>query len=223
MAKDYYQILGISRGASDEEIKKAYRKLALQYHPDRNPGKEKWATEKFKEINEAFCVLGNPARRRQYDQVGATAAAGDIFGSNYTRGGFEDVMKDFGGAGLDFGFLDDVFADFFRGEDVPFSFKSFGGPGGLRFQTGGGHLDFEDLLRQAGQASETLREDVRYVLTITPKEASCGTRKLLRRRGKRLEVKIPPGVRSGSTVRLRNGRQITDGGPGDILIRIKLG
>ena len=58
MAKDYYQILGVPRNASQNEIKKAYRKLAMQYHPDRNPGKEKWANERFKEINEAFSVLG---------------------------------------------------------------------------------------------------------------------------------------------------------------------
>jgi molecular chaperone DnaJ len=60
MAKDYYGILGVTRNASDAEIKKAYRKLAMQHHPDRNPGKEKWANEKFKEINEAYGVLGDP-------------------------------------------------------------------------------------------------------------------------------------------------------------------
>ena len=66
MPKDYYQILGIPRIATDEQIKKAYRKLAMQYHPDRNPGKEKWANEKFKEINEAYAVLGDPKKRKQY-------------------------------------------------------------------------------------------------------------------------------------------------------------
>jgi DnaJ-class molecular chaperone len=67
MAKDYYGVLGVPRNASDGEIKKAYRKLAMQYHPDRNPGKEEWANEKFKEINEAYGVLGNPQKRKQYD------------------------------------------------------------------------------------------------------------------------------------------------------------
>jgi len=81
MAKDYYQVLGVPRNASDEEIKKAYRKLAMQYHPDRNLGKEKWANEKFKEINEAYGVLGDPQKRRQYDQFGTVGNVGDIFGS----------------------------------------------------------------------------------------------------------------------------------------------
>jgi len=64
MAKDYYRILGVPGNASDGEIKKAYRKLAMQYHPDRNPGKEEWANEKFKEINEAYGVLGDPQKRK---------------------------------------------------------------------------------------------------------------------------------------------------------------
>ena len=68
MPKDYYEILGVPRDASEDQIKKAYRSLAMQYHPDKNPGKEEWANEKFKEINEAFAVLGNPDKRRQYDQ-----------------------------------------------------------------------------------------------------------------------------------------------------------
>ena len=63
--KDYYQTLSVPKAATDEEIKKAYRKCALEYHPDRNPGKEKWANEKFKEVNEAFSVLGDPEKRKQ--------------------------------------------------------------------------------------------------------------------------------------------------------------
>ena len=66
MSKDYYKVLGISKGASDQEIKKAYRKLAMQYHPDRNPEKEGWANQKFKEINEAYSVLGDPAGQLLY-------------------------------------------------------------------------------------------------------------------------------------------------------------
>ena len=64
MAKDYYQILGVPKNVSQDEIKKAYRKLAMQYHPDRNPGKEQWANDRFKEINEVFSVLGDPDKRK---------------------------------------------------------------------------------------------------------------------------------------------------------------
>jgi len=76
MAKDYYRILGVLRKASAQEIKKAYRKLAMQYHPDRNPGKEKQANEKFKEINEAYGVLGDPKKKKQYDQFGTVGEIG---------------------------------------------------------------------------------------------------------------------------------------------------
>jgi len=135
MAKDYYGILGLPRNASDAEIKKSYRKLAMQYHPDRNPGKEKWANEKFKEINEAYGVLGDPQKRKQYDQFGTAGEIGDVFSSPFTRTTFEEMMKDFGGAGLRFDFLDDIFGDFLNGRGSSFSFRSFSGrPAGVRFQ-----------------------------------------------------------------------------------------
>ena len=127
MAKDYYRILGIAKNASGEQIKKAYRKLAMQYHPDRNPGKEEWANKKFKEINEAFSVLGDPGKRKQYDQFGTVGNVSDIFGSTFTRSTFEDVMKDFGGAGLGFDFLDNVFGGF-TDKEKGFSFKVFRSP-----------------------------------------------------------------------------------------------
>jgi curved DNA-binding protein CbpA len=94
MTKDYYQILGVPRKATGEQIKKAYRKLAMQHHPDRNLGREKWANEKFKEINEAFSVLGDPAKRKQYDQFGTVGNVGDIFGSPSTRTTFEGLVRE---------------------------------------------------------------------------------------------------------------------------------
>lgn len=218
MAKDYYRILGIPRNASDDEIKKAYRKLAMQYHPDHNPRKEKWANEKFKEINEAYGVLGDPEKRRQYDQFGTVGNVGDIFGSPFTRSTFEDLMKDFGGSGLGFDFLDNVFGDFFQGRGFSFSFKNFGGPRGIRFETGpGGRINLNEIFAEAQRT-----QDVRYELSITPDEALRGTKKLLTRKGRRLEVKIPPGVKTGGLVRLRNACQVTDGHPGDIIIQIKV-
>jgi len=215
MAKDYYGILGVSRNASDGEIKKAYRKLAMQYHPDRNPGKEKWANEKFKEINEAYGVLGDPQKRKQYDQFGTVGNIGDIFGSPFTRTTFQEIMKDFGGAGLRFDFLDDIFGDFLKGRGSSFSFRR-GRPGRVRFEAQPGQeINLNEIFGQARKPQE-----VHYEIAISRGEASQGVKKILKRRGKRLEVKIPAGVRTGSLVRLRNARQISDGLPGDILIKV---
>lgn len=182
MAREYYQILGVPRSASDDAIKKAYRKLAMQYHPDRNRGREKWANEKFKEINEAYGVLGDPQKRRQYDQFGTVGNVGDIFGSPFTRTTFEDMMKDFRGAGLGFDFLDNIFSGFMRNRGSSFSFGNFTQPGA--------GIDGYEIF---GQTRKVKRQDIRYELTITSKEASQGTVKLLRRRGISVEVKIPPG------------------------------
>jgi len=220
MAKDYYQILGVPRSAPDREIKRAYRKLAMQYHPDRNRGKEKWANEKFKEINEAYGVLGDPEKRRQYDQFGSVGNISDIFGSPFTRGTFNDVIRDFGGAGLGFGFLDEIFDDFLRGSN--FSFKKFstgfGGPGRVRFSFPG-EINLEKIF---SQTQRPRYQNIRYKLSINRQEATQGTKKVLARKGKRLEVKIPSGVTTGSAITLRNACQITDGHPGDILIQIQV-
>jgi len=98
--KDYYEILGIGRSAEPEEIKKAYRKLAMQYHPDKNPG-DKTAEEKFKEIGEAYAVLSDPQKRRQYDQFGRSGMRGNG-GFSGGFGGFDpfDIFREvFGGGG----------------------------------------------------------------------------------------------------------------------------
>jgi curved DNA-binding protein len=219
MAKDYYRILGVPRNASDAEIKKAYRKLAMQYHPDRNPGKEKWANEKFKEINEAYGVLGDPQKRRQYDQFGTVGNIGDIFGSPFTTTTFQEMMKDFGGAGLRFDFLDDIFGDFLKDRGSSFSFRSFGDrPGRARFEVWPGQeINLDEIF---GQARRPRRQDVRYELAISQEEALQGAKKILKRKGKKLEVKIPAGVRTGDVVRYRNALQTSDGLPGDILIKV---
>jgi DnaJ-class molecular chaperone len=219
MAKDYYGILGISLNATDTEIKKAYRKLAMQYHPDRNPGKEKWANEKFKEINEAYGVLGDHQRRRQYDQFGTVGNIGDIFGSPSTATTFEEMMKDFGGAGLRFDFLDDIFGDLLKGRGSSFSFRSFGSrPGRVVFEGRPGQgINLGEIF---GQARRARHQEARYELSISQKEASRGVKKILKRNGKKLEVKIPAGITTGSVVRLSNALQTSDGLPGDILIKV---
>jgi curved DNA-binding protein len=217
MTKDYYGILGLPGNSSDAEIKKAYRKLAMQYHPDRNPGKEKWAHEKFKEINEAYGVLGDPQKRKQYDQFGTVGDVGDIFGSPFTTTTFQEMMRDLGGAGLRFDFLDDIFGDFLKGRGFSFSFGSFSGrPGRMRSEAQQGQkINLDEIFRRTRRPQE-----VHYELAVSPEEALQGVKKILKRRGKKLEVKIPPGVRTGNTVRLRNARQISDGLPGDILIKV---
>jgi curved DNA-binding protein len=221
--KDYYEILGVPRSASDEDIKKAYRKLAMQFHPDRNPGKEKWANEKFKEINEAYGVLGNPDKRKQYDQFGTTGDASDIFGSHTTSATFEDLMREFGGQGLRFDFLDNIFGDFLRGRD--FSFRQYGQDGGasrIIFNVPEDE-NIQDFYMQ-GQRNRTRTRpqygSANYEINITPEQAQKGMEKDLVRKGKRLRVKIPAGIKSGTRIRLQNARQTTDGLPGDIYIKV---
>ena len=220
MAKDYYQILGVPRNVSGEQIKKAYRKLAMKYHPDHNPGNEKWANEKFKELSEAFSILGDPEKKRQYDQFGTVGEVSDIFSSPYTRTTFEDLMKDFGGSGLGFDFLDNIFGDSLRGRG--FSFKTFGrgfgGLSGMRFETPGG-INLEEIFNKAQRPRS---QNARYEITISREEAAQGLEKDLVRKDKKLRVKIPAGVKAGSTIKLTSALQLTDSQPGDILIQIKV-
>ena len=217
MAKDYYRTLGVPENASDGAIKKAYRKLAMQYHPDRNLGNEKWANEKFKEVNEAYGVLGDPQKRKQYDQFGTVGNIGDVFNSPFTTTTFQEMMKDFGGAGLKVDFLDDIFGDFLKGRGSSFSFRSFGGrPGSVKFKgRPGREINLDEIFGQIKRPQE-----VHYELEISQGEASQGVKKILKRNGKRLEVKIPSGVKTGNVVILKNACQISDGSPGDILIKV---
>jgi curved DNA-binding protein len=133
------------------------------------------------------------------------------------------MMKDFGGAGLGLGFLDNIFGDFLKGSRVSFSFRDFSRPGGARVKAGPGQrINLDELFAQTRRPQRPRRRDVRYELSITQKEASQGAKKILTRRGKRLEVKIPPGVKTGSIVRLPNARRVTDGRPGDVLIEVRV-
>ena len=191
--KDYYKILGVERKASADEIRKAYRKLALKYHPDRNPG-DKTAEERFKDLNEAYQVLSDEQKRARYDQLGSAysnwqgrGAPGTFDWGQWTGRGttvnMDDLNDLFGGAG---GI--DSFSDFFR--------SIFGGMGGASSSTSG-------RARPATGYQQSV--------TISLDEAFHGTTRQLQTESRRMEVKIPPGVKTGSKVRVANaGPQGTD-------------
>ncbi len=230
--KDYYQILGASRNSTQEEIKKAYRSMAMKYHPDRNPGKEKEANEKFKEINEAYEVLGDPEKRKQYDMFG-TVGTGDIFGSPFTRAGFEEVMRDFGGGGLGFDFLKNIFDGFeFSGQPGRVEFRT-NRPGGRVFY---GQVPLGDMLGEFfgtkprgrrrytrepfDQTFEQARQinDIHEHLTISSEKARRGVKMEYKRGGRKIRITIPPGVKTGQEIRYRGARLKLDGQPGDLYV-----
>jgi curved DNA-binding protein len=182
--KDYYKILGVERKASEEEIRKAYRELAKQHHPDRNPD-NKQAEERFKEINEAYQVLSDPQKRSVYDRVGSDysnwqrrGAPGDFNWNDYV-GGFP------GGARVNYEDLEEM----------------FGGAGG------GGFSDFFRTIfgMREEQAARARSQGYQQALDITMEEAYKGTTRVLQNNGKQKQVRIPAGVRTGSKVRVAGG------------------
>jgi curved DNA-binding protein len=203
--RDYYEVLGVSRDASEDEIRAAYRRLARRYHPDVN--KEEGAEDRFKEISEAYEVLRDPEKRERYDRLGPNWKDGqDVSGAPGFNGfqGFDDVRGDFGGG--DFGGAD--FSDFFEG--------LFGGRTrarrGARAQGFGGGF--------SGRGS-----DHEAVLELTLEEAAAGGRRQVSLGdGRDYEVNIPRGVRDGQRIRLagEGGRGPGGGPPGDLLLRVRL-
>jgi curved DNA-binding protein len=204
-AKDYYETLGVNKKATDEEIKRAYRKMAMKYHPDRNPNKKE-AEERFKEINEAYAVLSDQEKRKQYDTFGAEG-----FRQRFTQ---EDIFR-----GFDF---DEILSGLFGGRGRRES--RFGGRGGF---------DFGDFFSGQGGYQDTGRmpqrgEDILYELPISLEEVASGGEKRVsyRKNGKieEVSVRIPKGIPTGKKLRLAGkGMQGRNGGPpGDLYLQISV-
>ena len=200
---DYYKILGVNKNASKDDIKKAYRKLAMKYHPDHTKG-DKSAEEKFKKISEAYAVLSDPEKRQQYDTFGSAG-----FQQRYSQ---EDIFR-----GFDF---DTILNDIFGG-----SGRFGGGGSGMRFSFGGGS-PFGGFQQQ--QQAPPKGSDLVYELPLTLKEAATGTKKTVsfqhQGRSEKLTVKIPKGMISGKKLRIAGkGEPSPYGGPsGDLFIKAKI-
>ncbi len=175
--KDYYKVLGVDRSASGDEIKRVYRKLALKYHPDKNPD-DSQAEEHFKEINEAYEVLGDSTKRAKYDQLGSSYRSWERTGSQPGSFDWSEWMQggQGGGVRVDIGGFSDFFSAIFSGMNA----------------------------QQQGYRTQGRRlgRDIKQPVTITLSEANTGTTRVLTVNGKKIEVTIPPGSRTGTKVRV---------------------
>jgi curved DNA-binding protein len=208
--KDYYKSLGVSRNASQDDIRSAFRKLAREYHPDANEGDQQ-AEEKFKEINEAYQVLSDADKRKKYDQLGANW-------EQYSRGGGRPEDFNWGDWSAGPGTYTRV-----NLEDLQ---DLFGGSGGFG---GGGFSDFFETLFggvRGGGARRPIRgQRIEQEIEITLDEAFQGTDRVFQpSNGAKFEVSIPKGVNTGSKVRVsgKGGPSATGGEPGDLYLRIKV-
>ncbi len=201
--KDYYKVMGVAKSASTDEIKKAFRKLAVKYHPDKNPGDKK-AEEKFKEIAEANEVLSDPEKRKKYDELGENwkeyeqqQAAGGNFqrGRGQQHGGFN--MEDFSGGG------ESAFSDFFE--------SIFGGGG---FSSSG----------RSRSSRPAKGHDLQTEMDISLEEAFHGGPKQISLNGQLLKLSLQPGIREGQVIRLKGkgAEGAGGGGSGDLLITIHI-
>ena len=213
--QDYYATLGVAKTATDAEIKKAYRKLARQFHPDLNPG-SKTAEAKFKSLNEANEVLSDPEKRGKYDELGANWRAQEQNGAppsgpggrRRSRTVTPDEMRDmFGGAGAE---APDPFSDFFH--------TFFGG------------RSAESDHRHAGRSSRAFKgRDIEQPIELTLEEAFLGASRRLQSehngKPKSVEVRIPAGIREGSRIKVaREGESAphSDAQPGDLFLIVRL-
>ncbi|MDY6906143.1 MAG: J domain-containing protein [Thermodesulfobacteriota bacterium] len=207
---DYYKILGVDKNASDDEIKKAYRKLAMKYHPDHSKENKEAAEEKFKKISEAYAVLKDKEKRKQYDQFGANG-----FHQRYSQ---EDIFK-----GFDFS---DILKEFgFGGGGANFFTGGGRGGGGMRFSFDGGGSPFGGGYQQQRAAKGN---DLVYEMPLTVREIVTGTTKQVSLghggKAEKINVKIPKGLITGKKIRLSGkGESSPYGGPpGDLFIRSRV-
>lgn len=207
--KDYYKILGVDRKASEDEFKRAYRKLALQFHPDRNPGDQK-AEEKFKEINEAYQVLRDPEKRAHYDRLG------DSYTHWQQRGAPEGFQWDEwsrsapGGVRVEVGDLDDLFGGEGMGGFSDFFRTIFGDRSGVGTST-------RSVRRQPRPQS------FEQPVTINLNEAYHGTTRRIEVNGRRLDVSIPAGARTDTKVRVPDAVNVGQNQPrGDLYLVVKV-
>jgi curved DNA-binding protein len=212
-AKDYYKTLGVSKSASADEIKKAYRKLALKYHPDHNKD-DKSAETRFKEISEAYAVLSDSEKRKQYDTFGAEGFQNRFSQEDIFRGfDFGTIFKEFGFGGSR---SDNVFSHIFGGGP--------GGPGRTHFRAAGGS-PFQGF---QGQPMGMRGQDLVYELSVTLEDVAHGAKKLiaydLGDGEQRVSVKIPKGILSGKKLRLAGkGQPGIQGGPsGDLFVQVNI-
>lgn len=214
--KDYYNILGVPKSASQEEIKKVYRKLAVKYHPDKTKG-DKEAEERFKEIGEAYAVLRDPEKRKKYDQLGANWKQYENAGYGGGAGGFD--FSQFGGqspGGGSFYFegdMNDVFGGAAGGGFSDFFNAFFGGRGG------GAQSGFSGQQQRARKG-----QDLQAEMEISLYEAYHGTSRILNVDGKKLRANIKPGSYNGLELRIKGkGGPGSGGGPnGDIYIKVRV-
>lgn len=215
--KDYYKVLGVGRNSKDDEIKRAYRKLALEHHPDRNPD-NKSAEEKFKEINEAYQVLGDPEKRSRYDQLGASYNNWQQRGG--TPGGFnwEDWFVKQPGTGnvrVEVGDLGDIFGGGGLGDFSEFFSRIFGG----MQNRGAAYRSPGNTSTRTAASPQAYQQDV----TISFYEAYHGTTRRIEYDGNQKEIIIPPGARTGTKVRVSEAITTSPGGPkSDLYLVIKV-